>query len=265
MTSTLSSVELPRERAVSERGFLAASALLFVTSAAATVAWCRSMSAMNTMPMGWMPMCGQTWLTFGASFIGMWAVMMVAMMLPSLLPMLRQYRVVLRAAGTSNLDALTALAGTGYFAIWSAIGVAVFALGAALAAVEMTWPTLLRAAPAATGVIVVAAGVLQISVWKARQLAQCREALGPGNTSRTKAGAAWQYGLHMGMRCARSCAGLTAMLLMMGVMDLRTMAAVSVAIALERLAPNGEIVARSVGAMAIAAGLLLTLRSACVT
>src|SRR5262249_5161759 len=67
---------------------------------AVTVAWCGSMSAMGEMPMpggwtmsmAWMPACGQTWPGAAASFIGMWAVMMVAMMLPSLVPILWRCR-----------------------------------------------------------------------------------------------------------------------------------------------------------------------------
>ncbi len=263
MTNTLSSVELPRTHAVPERGFLAAGALLFIASAAATVAWSLSMPDMTAMPMGWMPMCGQTWWSFAASFIGMWTVMMVAMMLPSLLPMLLRYRAQVRATGIPHLGALTAFAASGYFVIWAAIGVAVFALSVGLATAEMAWPLLLRAAPVATGVIVLSAGAVQCSVWKQRQLARCRQAPRLGGTSglNMEAGAAWRYGLRIGMRCVRSCSGLTAILVVTGVMDLRTMAAVSVAMTLERLAPHGEIVSRGIGAIAIAGGLLLLLRS----
>ena len=262
MMSTHSRVELPREHAASERGFLAASALLFIASAAATVAWSRSMPAMRAMPMGWMPMCGQTWLTFAASFIGMWTVMMMAMMLPSLSPILLRYRAALRATGTAEQGVLTALAGTGYFAVWTVIGVAVFALGVVLAAVEMAWPALLRATTAATGVIVLAAGALQFSGWKLRQLSRCREVAWLSGAPCVSVAAAWQYGLRLGMRCARSCVGLTAILLVMGIMDLPTMAAVSVALTLERLVSYGDVVGRGIGAIAMAAGLLLILRSA---
>ena len=45
-----------------------------------------------TMSMTWMRMPGQTWPGAAASFLGMWIVMMVAMMLPSLVPMLWRYR-----------------------------------------------------------------------------------------------------------------------------------------------------------------------------
>jgi hypothetical protein len=78
------------ERA-SQQAFLGVSALLFAASAAVTIVWCASMSAMGempmpgrwTMPMAWMRMPGQTWPGAAASFLGMWVVMMVAMMLPS--------------------------------------------------------------------------------------------------------------------------------------------------------------------------------------
>ena len=57
------------EYRVSERAFLGAAALLFVTSAAVTIRWCGSMAAMPAMPMpggwtmsmAWMRMPGQTW------------------------------------------------------------------------------------------------------------------------------------------------------------------------------------------------------------
>ena len=94
--------EIPQmlsERA-SRRTFFGVSALLFAASAAVTIAWCESMRAMGEMPMpggwtmsmAWMRMPGQTWPGAAASFLGMWVVMMVAMMLPSLVPMLWRYR-----------------------------------------------------------------------------------------------------------------------------------------------------------------------------
>ena len=84
----------------SQRAFFGVSALLFAASAALTIAWSASMSAMGGMPMpggwtmsmAWMRMPGQTWTGAAVSFLGMWVVMMVAMMLPSLAPMLWRYR-----------------------------------------------------------------------------------------------------------------------------------------------------------------------------
>jgi predicted metal-binding membrane protein len=200
-----------------------------------------------TLSMMWMPMCGQTWAGAAASFVGIWAVMMPAMMLPSLVPALRRYRL-----------ALAALVGTGYFSVWTLLGVLVFMLGAALAQAALQLPAVARAVPVLLGMVVLLAGAFQFTAWKAHQLARCRRT--PG-LCHARAGAAWQQGMQLGLHCCYSCAGLTAMLLAMGVMDLRAMAIVTAAITAERLAPAGERVARAVGAVSVGAGLLLIARA----
>ena len=103
--------------------------------------------------------------------------------------------------------------------------------------------------------IVLFAGALQFSAWKARRLACCREL--PETALPADAGKAWRHGLRLGIRCSACCANLTAILFAIGVMDLRAMAVVMVAITVERLAPAPLRVARIVGAVAAAGGLLL--------
>jgi predicted metal-binding membrane protein len=257
------------ERA-SRRVILGVSALLFAASATGTIAWCSSMSAMGGMPMpggwmmsmAWMQMPGQTWPGAATSFLGMWAVMMVAMMLPSLVPMLWRYRQAVGRTGETRLARLTTLVGAGYFFVWTVFGMAAFPLGAALAAIEMRQPALSRAVPIAVGVVVLIAGAFQLTAWKARDLACCREAPGRGRTLPADAGTALRHGLRLGLYCSRCCAGLMVILLVVGVMDLRAMAVVAAAIAVERLAPAGERVARAIGAAAVAAGLFLIARAA---
>jgi predicted metal-binding membrane protein len=254
----------------SQRAFLSVSALLFAGSAAATIGWSASMPPMGGMPMpggwtmsmAWMRMPGQTWPGAAASFLGMWLVMMAAMMLPSLVPMLWRYRQAVGRTGAMRLGRLTALAGVGYFFVWTVFGMAAFALGVALAAVEMQLPALSRAVPTAVGVVVLMAGALQFTAWKARHLACCREAPGRGRALPVDAGTAWRHGLRLGLHCSRCCGGLTAILLAVGVMDLRAMAAVAAAITVERLAPAGERVARAIGAIAVVAGLFLIAQAA---
>ena len=249
--------------------FLGVAALLFAGSAAATIGGCASMSAMGEMPMpggwtmsmAWMRMPGQTWPGAAATFVGMWVVMMVAMMLPSLVPMLWRYRWAVDGIRAPRRGRLTALVGVGYFAVWSALGVAAFPVGVALAAIEMEQPTLARAVPIAAGAIVLIAGFLQLTAWKARHLACCRAAPARGLTPAGDAGTAWRYGLRLGLHCSRSCAGLTAILLVIGVMDLRVMALVTAAITAERLAPSGERVARAIGVVAVGAGVFLIARA----
>jgi predicted metal-binding membrane protein len=273
----------------SQQAFLGVSALIFAASAAITIVWCASMSATGGMPMpggwtmsmAWMRMPGQTWTGAAASFLGMWVVMMAAMMLPSLVPMLWRYR---QAVGTTASEAaascagaahqrdgttlgwLTALVGVGYFFVWSVFGMGAFLLGAALAAAEMQRPALARAVPLAAGVVVLIAGSFQLTAWKARHLVCCREvsaSAGSGDgTLRADAGTAWRHGLGLGLHCTQCCAGLMAILLVIGVMDLRAMTIVAAAITVERLAPSGERIARAIGALVSAAGLLLIVRAA---
>lgn len=245
-----------------DRRFLGIAALLFAGSAAVTVAWCGTMSAMGGMPMAggwtlsmaWMRMCEQSWLGAAASFLGMWAVMMVAMMLPPLVPMLRRYR---RAVGGPRLGRLTALAGAGYFGVWVLIGIVIYPLGVALAAAGIQLPALARAVPFAAGVVVLLAGALQFTPWKARRLAGCRAAPGYGRGLPASHSAAWRHGVSIGLRCSSCCGNLMTILIVLGVMDLHAMALVTAAIAAERLAPAGEHVARAIGAIVIGAGLFL--------
>jgi len=254
--------------AASERAFLGVSALVFAAGAAVTVAWSASMSTMGGMPMpggwtmsmAWMP--GRSWPSAAASFLAMWVAMMAAMMLPSLLPMLRRYRWAVGRAGEGRLNFLTVVAGLGYFFVWTAIGMAVFALGVELAAAEMQQTALARAVPTAAGAVVLVAGALQFTRWKAHHLACCREAPGPGRSLPADASTAWQHGLRLGLHCAGCCGNLMAILLAVGVMDMGAMAVVAAAITVERLAPVGERAARAVGAVAVGAGLLLIARAA---
>ena len=254
----------------SQQVFFGVSVLLFAASAALTIAWCTSMPAMGemlmpggwTMSMAWMRMPGQTWPGAAASFLVMWVVMMIAMMLPSLTPMLWRYRRALGSRGHTSLGRLTALVGFGYFCVWTAFGIVAFLMDVALAAIEMRQPALARAVPIAVCAVFLIAGALQFTAWKAHHLARCTEIPGPGRTLPTDAANAWRYGLCLGLHCSCTCAGLTAILLVFGVMDLRTMAVVTAAITVERLAQAGERVSRAIGAVAVAAGLFLIARAA---
>ena len=148
------------------------------------------------MSMAWMRMPGQSWAGAFGSFLVMWLAMMMAMMLPSLLPALQRCRA--RRARPS----LSIVVALGYFAVSMVAGAAVFPLGAALAAVQMEWPFLALAAPGAAGLVVVVAGLVQFTRWKAHHLACCREACGHGGAGATGTLSAWRSGLHLLLRPA---------------------------------------------------------------
>ena len=184
--------------------------------------------------------------------------MMVPMMLPSLIPMLWRYRKTVGGASVARLNWLTALAGAGYFSVWTVLGVAVFPLTVALAAIEMHQPALARVMPIAAGVVVLFAGVVQFTPWKARRLACCR-AFAHGRVSASY-GETWRDGVRLGLRCASCCSNLMAISVVAGIMDLRVMAAVTLAVTIERLTPFGERVARAVGLVAVGVAMLIVLK-----
>ena len=150
----------------------------------------------------------------------------------------------------------------GYFGVWTLLGMVAFPLGSALAQAEMLHPALSRAVPIAVGVIVLIAGTCQFTAWKAHHLACCRELPERGRTLPADAGTAWRHGVRLGLHCNYCSAGFTAILLVMGVMELGVMALVTTAITAERLAPDGERVARAIGVIVICTGLHLLARAA---
>ena len=256
-----------------EPAFLGVSALLFAVSAAVTIVWCTSMSAIGGMPMpggwtmsmAWMRMPGQTWPGAAASFLGMWVVMMVAMMLPSLVPMLKRYRQAVGRIDETRLGLLTAIVGAGYFFVWTVFGMAVFPLGAALAAMRCSSRRsralydrgrrgrARRRLPAVHRV-------------EGASPACCREASASARADVTasygETVTAWRHGLRLGLHCCQCCAGLIVILLVSGVIGLRAMAVVTAAITAERLAPAGERLARTIGAVVVSAGVFLIARAA---
>jgi predicted metal-binding membrane protein len=187
---------------------------------------------------------------------------MVAMMLPSFLPALSRYRRTIGHTVEGRLSWLTALVAAGYFSVWTMCGVAVFPLGAALADIEMHQLALARVVPIAAGVVVVISGALQFSAWKAHHLVCFREPSGHEGTLPANAATAWRHGLRLGLHCAYGCVGFTAILLVIGVMNLRAMVLVAAAITAERLAPNSERVARAIVVVLVGLGLLLIARAA---
>jgi predicted metal-binding membrane protein len=184
------------------------------------------------------------------------------MMLPSFMPTLWRYRQSVYGTAEARLNWLTVLAGVGYFFVWTLLGMAVYPLGIALAALEMRQPALAGAAPIAAGVVVLIAGAIQFTAFKAHHLGCCREAPGRGRALPADAGTALRFGLGLGLHCGYCCASLTAVLLAIGAMDLRGMALVTAAITVERLAPGCERLARAVGAVLVGVGLFLIARAA---
>jgi len=211
--------------------------------------------------MAGMSMPPQDWYGATLGYLGMWMAMMVPMMLPALVLMLSRYRQSVHGVDGIYRHGLTALAGVGYFTVWAALGAATCAAQAGLLAVEVRWGSVTRWLPLATGLMLLVAGGVQLTAWKARQLALCREGSGCGRLPASDALGAWWHGLTLGVRCSLCCGGLMLALLATGMMDLTAVAAGMLAISAERLASRPLLVARVAGTAIVAGGLLTIARA----
>jgi len=191
----------------------------------------------------------------------MMALMMPAMMVPSMAPALWRHHRMLAEAGVPRAASRTTLVGLGYAAVWTAIGMALFALDASLRGHHMSSMGA-SFAPGAAGAVFLCAGALQCSTWKANYLARCRVMFDARCTvAPNTVLAAWQDGCRLGVRCAASCMAPMAILFVVGVMDARATAVITAAICAERLLPNGVRIARLTGALALGVGLVISARA----
>lgn len=193
---------------------------------------------MTTMPNGPMSMAGMPvpaggWIRGYPAFVGGWMVMMAAMMLPSLLPKLWQYARAVKGLGARRVIGLLAAIWVGYLGVWAGIAVVIYPMQVAISALGVGLTAAERVA--GIGVIVAAAAALHFSAWRARHLRCWRGSVLPAPATRGGRRYALRYGAELGVHCGACGAGYTAVLLVLGVMDLRVMALATAAITLERL------------------------------
>jgi predicted metal-binding membrane protein len=184
-------------------------------------------------------------------FLGMWITMMVAMMLPSVAPMVIAHSRVARQRRDRPLG--TPAFVSGYLAVWAAVGLVAFAVYRVAA---LFGPSLSTAAAAVVGGLVfVAAGAYQLTPLKAACLSRCRTPLEflfrwrPG-----VAGAARMGGEH-GFYCLGCCWAVMLLLFVVGLANLTWMAVLAAAIFIEKVAPRGDLVGRILGVVLLVGGL----------
>lgn len=240
--------------------------LVFVGSAGATLYFNASMSGAMPMPGNWT--MSMMWMPMGSLpvsaiiFTLMWLAMMVAMMLPSTMPMLLLYRRAAEFRGEVHPGRATFSVASGYFLVWTLFGVAAYAIGVVITRQAMHSAGFSRALPCAGGLALSIAGIYQITPWKSACLKHCRDplALVAAHLSQGRFGAL-RMGIHHGAVCAACCWALMLIQLVLGVMNLTVMVVVALVIALEKLLPVGVWLARVVGVAAIVAGLVTAVLS----
>jgi len=214
------------------------------------------MTGMDMSPAMAMPMPdardgGQFLLTFL-----MWAVMMVAMMVPAASPMILTFGTINRrraASGTPSVP--TAIFLAGYLVIWSAFSLGAAALQWAFQAAALLSPATLKATPLVGGALLIAAGLYQLTPLKYACLARCQSPLGFILTEwREGARGAFVMGVRHGAYCVGCCWALMGLLFVAGVMNLLWVAAIAAFVLVERLVPRGRVVSWSAGVLLLAWG-----------
>jgi len=174
-------------------------AALTTTLGLAAASWGIAVWQMHGMDMGVATKLGSF-----ASFIAVWVVMMAAMMLPGAAP-----AVLKSAQASGGARAVPPFVGS-YLAVWTLVGVAVYALYRPHGFV-------------AAGAVTIAAGIYELTPLKRRFRRRCRD------TARS--------GFGFGLCCVGSTIGLMAMLVALGVMSITWMAVVAVLVVAQKLLP----------------------------
>jgi predicted metal-binding membrane protein len=188
-------------------------------------------------------------------FLALVGVMMVAMMLPSAIPMVSTLqRISSVSEGKSEANVRTFLFASSYFVVWSvatALGlVALMALG--------LMGTLSPPFVVIPGLLLVAAGAYQFSSWKQYCLTRCRTPIGFLMTNwRSGRGGALRMGLDHSVYCMGCCWLLMAVVFVTGAMSLLWMAVFSGLILVEKTWNPGEWFSRGIGGGAVVVGGVL--------
>ena len=250
-------IQLSIERLLSRSGLVAGVALLL----AAGLAWRWLMtSAMAPMGHHTMGMSVQPWSAeYLASAFIMWAVMMVAMMLPSAAPMILLHARIDRAPTDARRLAHTLLFSLAYVLVWAG-----FAAAAAFAQALLIDLDMISAAGLSLGDRAVAAAVLvgaalyQLSPAKAACLDQCRSPIhfvmrywSPGVAGTMR------LGLLHGAYCVGCCWGLMLLLFVAGVMNLAWVALVAAVVFLEKTAPPAWQASRLIAALLLTGAIMV--------
>jgi predicted metal-binding membrane protein len=194
---------------------------------------------------------------FGLTF-AMWALMMVAMMVPTAAPMTLMYVAVARkAAAQHDPLAPTFIFVSGYITTWAIFSLVATAAQHALDRAALLSPMMVSASARLGAAILIAAGLYQLTPLKNACLKNCRTpAHFMSRHWRTGNLGAFWMGVRLGVYCVGCCWILMALLFVGGVMNLLWIAGISIFVLLEKTIPFGDIGGKVVGAAMILVGAL---------
>lgn len=256
---------LRKDRAIVAAGLVATSLLawLLMLSGAGTGMNPAAMTSLQLVGRMAMPLQGgagwslSTWVLM----LAMWWVMMIAMMLPSAASVVLLYAHVHRHSLKSNPTMPAAAFAFGYLVAWLAFSAIATALQAWLEQIGlldrmMMWTT----DRTLTAAFLLAAGAFQFSPLKSACLDHCRSPADfLGKNWRPGTRGALHMGLHHGLFCIGCCWLLMALMFAGGVMNLIWIAALTIFVLVEKLAPHGGWTAKATGLLLVAAAAYVLL------
>ena len=192
----------------------------------------------------------------------MWAMMMVAMMVPSAAPMILAFLSLnQRRRDTARPLVPVGIFLLGYLAVWTAFSAVATLAQWGLHKAALLSPTMAATSPVLSGGLLLAAGVFQWTPLKRACLQGCRSPLSFLMSEwREGAAGAFVMGLRHGSYCLGCCWMLMALLFVAGVMNLFWVAAIALFVMAEKIFVRGELLGHVTGAALVTAGVALMAR-----
>jgi len=196
-----------------------------------------------------------------AGLFAMWAIMMVAMMLPSAAPAILLYERVGQQTSASTEGRAQVVPAyvfaSGYLISWTAFSAAAALLQLWLSSLDLVSTAAMKLTPApAIALLLIAAGLYELSPWKRACLSLCRSpAQYFSRHWRPGIGGALRLGIMHGVTCIGCCWMLMLLLFVGGVMNLGWIALLAAVALVQKLAPWGPAASRLLGFGLMIAGV----------
>ncbi len=196
-------------------------------------------------------------------YLPVWVSMMAAMMFPAAIPIVEHFDAIQRSRSrrsTGQRAVQTWVFLAGYLVVWSLFGVGAYLLSLVLPALGMMTPGLRVDYPLAAGLILIVAGLYQLSPLKRACLETCRspQSILPHSWRDGYAGS-FRMGIEQGVNCLGSSWALMLVLFVVGMMNLVGMIILTVVIFIEKVIPHGPIISKPTALALMAFGLMTLL------
>ena len=207
------------------------------------------MLAMN-MPADGPWTAADAWVGFG-----MWVVMMAGMMSPSATPMFVQMAGAAEARGEKAALFSALVFAAGYFSVWMGFSAVATLTQWMFHDAAMLSPSMAAVSPRGAGIVLVIAGLYQLTPEKRACLVHCRNPIAFLTTAwQSGRRGALRMGIHHGLYCLGCCWALMAVMFAVGLMNLAWVAAISAVVLIEKAGWGGLTLSRVTGVALILVG-----------